>query len=143
MSTQEAFDLSDQQLLPIGTLYDPFVLRGLDAFVYSVYSESRFIVAGTPSGVTLAPEGGAHQSTITTSIGMELPNVTLMEPAFATALDWQICFALSHIADAGKGECMEIRREVPTTSGSPPSPLIKRHLTKRKLELGKQCCVGK
>ena len=98
-----SFDLSDQQLLPIGTLYDPFVLRGLDAFVYSVYSESRFIVAGTPSGVTLAPEGGAHQSTITASVGMELPNVTLMEPAFATALDWQICFALSHIADPGKG----------------------------------------
>ena len=98
-----SFDLSGQQLLPIGTLYDPFVLRGLDAFVYSVYSESRFIVAGTPSGVTLAPEGGAHQSTITASVGMELPNVTLMEPAFATALDWQICFALSHIADPGKG----------------------------------------
>jgi pyruvate dehydrogenase E1 component len=98
-----SFDLSEQQLLPIGTLYDPFVLRGLDAFVYSVYSESRFIVAGTPSGVTLAPEGGAHQSTITASVGMELPNVTLMEPAFATALDWQICFALSHIADPGKG----------------------------------------
>lgn len=98
-----SFDLSDQQLLPIGTLYDPFVLRGLDAFVYSVYSESRFIVAGTPSGVTLAPEGGAHQSTITASVGMELPNVTLMEPAFATALDWQMCFALSHIADPGKG----------------------------------------
>jgi len=97
------WDLSDQQLLPIGTLYDPFVLRGLDAFVYSVYSESRFIVAGTPSGVTLAPEGGAHQSTITASVGMELPNVTLMEPAFATALDWQLCFALSHIADPGKG----------------------------------------
>lgn len=98
-----SFDLSEQQLLPIGTLYDPFVLRGLDAFVYSVYSESRFIVAGTPSGVTLAPEGGAHQSSITASVGMELPNVTLMEPAFATALDWQICFALSHIADPGKG----------------------------------------
>jgi len=97
-----SYDLSGQQLLPIGTLYDPFVLRGLDAFVYSVYSESRFIVAGTPSGVTLAPEGGAHQSSITASVGMELPNVTLMEPAFATALDWQMCFALSHIADPGK-----------------------------------------
>lgn len=97
------WDLSDQQLLPIGTLYDPFVLRGLDAFVYSVYSEARFIVAGTPSGVTLAPEGGAHQSTITASVGIELPNVTLLEPAYATALDWQLCFALSHIADPGRG----------------------------------------
>ena len=60
-----SWDLSEQPLIPVGTVYDPFVLRGLDAFIYSVYSGSRFIVAGTPSGVTLAPEGGAHQSTIT------------------------------------------------------------------------------
>ena len=63
------WDLSDQPLLPVGTVYDPFVLRGLDAFIYSVYSGARFVVAGTPSGVTLAPEGGAHQSTITASVG--------------------------------------------------------------------------
>ncbi len=60
-----SWDLSDQPLLPIGTVYDPFVCRGLDAFIYATYSGSRFVIAGTPSGVTLAPEGGAHQSTIT------------------------------------------------------------------------------
>ena len=70
-----AWDLSDQPLLPVGTVYDPFVCRGLDAFIYGAYSGSRFVVAGTPSGVTLAPEGGAHQSTITASIGIELPGV--------------------------------------------------------------------
>jgi pyruvate dehydrogenase E1 component len=96
-----AFDLSDQPLLPIGTVYDPFVLRGLDAFIYSVYSGARFIVAGTPSGVTLAPEGGAHQSTITASVGMELPNVTFIEPAYAVALDWLLCGALQSVAAAG------------------------------------------
>jgi pyruvate dehydrogenase E1 component len=95
-----AFDLSDQQLLPVGTVYDPFVLRGLDAFVYSVYSGARFIVAGTPSGVTLAPEGGAHQSTITASVGIELPNVTFVEPAYAVALDWLLCGALQSVAAA-------------------------------------------
>ena len=68
-----AWDLSEQPLLALGTVYDPFVLRGLDAFVHATYSGSRFVVAGTPSGVTLAPEGGAHQSTITASVGMELP----------------------------------------------------------------------
>ena len=73
-----SWDLSGQPLLPIGTVYDPFVLRGLDAFIYGVYSGSRFVVAGTPSGVTLAPEGGAHQSTITPSIGLEQPGVTCM-----------------------------------------------------------------
>ena len=96
-----AWDLSDQPLLPVGTVYDPFVLRGLDAFIYSVYSGARFIVAGTPSGVTLAPEGGAHQSTITASVGMELPNVTFIEPAYAVALDWLLCGALQSVAAAG------------------------------------------
>ncbi|MGI8701338.1 MAG: transketolase-like TK C-terminal-containing protein [Nocardioidaceae bacterium] len=93
-----AWDLSGQPLLPIGTVYDPFVCRGLDAFVYAVYSGSRFVVAGTPAGVTLSPEGGAHQSTITASIGLELPNVTALEPAYATALDWLLCDALGRIA---------------------------------------------
>ena len=93
-----AYDLSDQLLLPVGTVYDPFVLRGLDAFIYSVYSGARFVVAGTPSGVTLAPEGGAHQSTITASVGLELPNVTFLEPAYAVALDWLLCGALQSVA---------------------------------------------
>ena len=95
-----SWDLSDQLLLPVGTLYDPFVLRGLDAFLYSAYSGARFVVAGTPSGVTLAPEGGAHQSTITASVGLELPGVTLLEPAYGVALDWLLCAALGDIAAA-------------------------------------------
>jgi pyruvate dehydrogenase E1 component len=95
-----AWDLSSQPLLPVGTVYDPFVLRGLDAFIYSVYSGARFVVAGTPSGISLAPEGGAHQSTITASVGLELPNVTFVEPAYAGALDWLICGALQKIAAA-------------------------------------------
>ena len=98
-----AFGLADehsgQQLLPIGTLYDPFICRGLDALIHAVYSGSRFVVVGTPSGVTLAPEGGAHQSTITPSIGVELPGLTLAEPAYATALDWLLCDGLARIAD--------------------------------------------
>ncbi|HEV7897674.1 MAG TPA: pyruvate dehydrogenase [Planosporangium sp.] len=93
-----SWDLSGQPLLPVGTVYDPFVLRGLDAFLYGTYSGSRFVVAGTPSGVTLAPEGGAHQSTITASVGLELPGVTFVEPAYAVALDWLLCDALSRIA---------------------------------------------
>jgi pyruvate dehydrogenase E1 component len=91
-------DLHGRPLLPVGTVYDPFVCRGLDAFIYGVYSGARFVVAGTPSGVSLAPEGGAHQSSITASIGLELPNVTYIEPAFATALDWLLCDALGRIA---------------------------------------------
>ncbi len=89
---------SHQKLIPVGTVYDPFVLRGLDSLVHGVYSGSRFIVAGTPSGVTLAPEGGAHQSSITASVGIELPGMVLIEPAFATALDWLLCDAISGVA---------------------------------------------
>ncbi len=91
-------DHHHQQLLPVGTVYDPFVLRGLDAFIYGIYNDSRFVVAGTPAGVTLAPEGGAHQSTITASVGAELPNLTYVEPAYATEVDWLLCDALSQIS---------------------------------------------
>ncbi len=93
-----SWDLSSQPLLAVGTVYDPFVCRGLDALIYAVYSGARFVVAGTPSGVTLAPEGGAHQSTITASIGLELPGLTALEPAYATALDWLLCDAFGRIA---------------------------------------------
>jgi pyruvate dehydrogenase E1 component len=94
-----------QHLLPIGTVYDPFVLRGLDALIYSLYNGSRFVVAGTPSGVTLAPEGGAHQSTITPSVGAELPGINAAEPAFATELDWLLCDALARLAPADGESC--------------------------------------
>jgi pyruvate dehydrogenase E1 component len=102
-------DISGQSLIPIGTVYDPFVLRGLDAFIYSVYSGSKFIVAGTPSGITLAPEGGAHQSTITPSVGVELPGVVLMEPAFGEALDWMLCDAMAHVAGVKKNTTPDLR----------------------------------
>lgn len=90
-------DHHGEHLLPVGTVYDPFVLRGLDAFIYGIYNDAKFIVAGTPAGVTLAPEGGAHQSTITASVGAELPNLTYFEPAFATEVDWIMCDALDQI----------------------------------------------
>jgi pyruvate dehydrogenase E1 component len=90
-------DHHGQHLLPIGTVYDPFVLRGLDALIYGIYSDARFIVAGTPAGVTLAPEGGAHQSTITASVGAELPNLNYSEPAYATEVDWILCDALQQL----------------------------------------------
>jgi pyruvate dehydrogenase E1 component len=99
-----AWDLSDQALLPIGTVYDPFVLRGLDALIHAVYSGARFVIAGTPSGVTLAPEGGAHQSTITPSVGLELPNLVLIEPAFARSVEWLLCDALARISRNPSGK---------------------------------------
>jgi pyruvate dehydrogenase E1 component len=81
-------EANGEPLLPIGTLYDPFIARALDAFVYGVYSGSRFVLVGTPSGVTLAPEGGAHQSIITPALGLALPDVVYYEPCFALELEW-------------------------------------------------------
>ena len=95
-------------LLPVGTVYDPFVLRGLDAFVYGLYNDSRFIVAGTPSGVSLAPEGGAHQSTITASIGIELPSIRYVEPTFATEVEWLLAHGLDQLSDPD-GESLYMR----------------------------------
>ena len=80
------------RLLPIGTLYDPFIMRGLDALNYACYQDARFIVVATPSGITLSPEGGAHQSVGTPLIGLAQDGLAAFEPAFvdelATILDW-------------------------------------------------------
>ena len=73
-----SFEMTGELLFPIGTLYDPFIRRGLDALMYSVYAGARFIVIGTPSGLTLGPEGGSHQSLVTTSIGIGLPDLALL-----------------------------------------------------------------
>lgn len=90
-------EINGNLLFPIGTLYDCFVPRGLDAFYYGVYSGSKFIVVGTPSGITLAPEGGAHQSTITGSIGIELPGISAYEPCFGQELEWILMAGLENI----------------------------------------------
>ncbi len=103
-----AGDMFGEPLIPIGTVYDPFVLRGLDAFVYGTYTNSRFIVVGTPSGVTLSYEGGAHQSIVTPSVGMGLPGVVIIEPAYARALDWLLCDAIAHLQDP-EGEAAYFR----------------------------------
>ena len=76
-------DLFDQRLFPIGTVYDPFIARGLDALNYACYQDARFILVATPSGLTLGPEGGAHQSISSPLIGLGQPGLTYWEPAFA------------------------------------------------------------
>ena len=98
-----------QLLLPIGTVYDPFVCRGLDALIHGVYSAAKFVFAGTPSGVTLSPEGGAHQSTITPSIGLELPNLTTFEPAFAREVEWCLLDGLRRCCDRENGDATYLR----------------------------------
>ncbi len=89
--------LFGSRLLPIGTVYDPFIARGLDALNYGCYQDARFLLVATPSGLTLGPEGGAHQSINTPLIGMGQPSLTYYEPAFADELAAIMRHAFAHM----------------------------------------------
>ncbi|WP_425546110.1 transketolase-like TK C-terminal-containing protein [Amycolatopsis albidoflavus] len=84
-------------LLPIGVLYDPFVERALEPWSFGIYGGGQSILVGTPSGVTLAPEGGAHQSVTTPSVGLEQPGCVTYEPAFALDVEWTLLASLSRL----------------------------------------------
>jgi len=110
--------LFGELLVPVGTVYDPFIARGLDALNYACYQDARFVIAGTPSGVTLAPEGGAHQSIGTPLIGLSQDGLASFEPAFADELaaimDWSFDY-LQRDGDADPDERTWLRDE---TGGS-------------------------
>ena len=93
-----------ERLLPIGTVYDPFVARGLDALNYACYQDARFIIAGTPSGVTLAPEGGAHQSIGSPLIGMSQDGLAAFEPAYLDELAVIMEWAFDYMQRDGNGD---------------------------------------
>ena len=99
--------INGERLLPIGTLYDPFIARGLDALNYACYQDARFIVVATPSGITLAPEGGAHQSIAEPLIGMAQDGLAAFEPAFVDELAAILAFSLDYIQRDGEGEASE------------------------------------
>ena len=99
--------INGERLLPVGTLYDPFIMRGLDALNYACYQDARFILAATPSGITLAPEGGAHQSIATPLIGMAQDGLAAFEPAFVDELAVIMRFALDYIQKSGDAEPAE------------------------------------
>ena len=96
-----------ERLIPVGTLYDPFIERGLDALNYACYQDARFILVATPSGVTLAPEGGAHQSIATPLIGMAQDGLASFEPAFVDELAVIMRFAFDYIQRSGEAKVDE------------------------------------
>jgi pyruvate dehydrogenase E1 component len=96
--------INGERLLPIGTLYDPFIARGLDALNYACYQDARFIVTATPSGITLAPEGGAHQSIAQPLIGMAQDGLAAFEPAYVDELAVILAWALAYIQKDGEGD---------------------------------------
>jgi len=99
--------INGERLLPVGTLYDPFIARGLDALNYACYQDARFIVVATPSGITLGPEGGAHQSIAQPLIGMAQDGLAAFEPAFVDELAAILKFAFGYIQKEGDGAASE------------------------------------
>jgi len=93
--------LFGERLLPIGTLYDPFISRGLDALNYACYQDARFLLVATPSGVSLAGEGGAHQSIASPLIGMAQDGLASFEPAFADELSVIMDWAFDYMQRSG------------------------------------------
>ncbi|MBI4562646.1 MAG: pyruvate dehydrogenase [Candidatus Rokubacteria bacterium] len=118
-------ELSGLTLLPIGTLYDPFVSRGLDALYHALYSGAKFAVAATPSGVSLSFEGGAHQSVITPGIGIGLPGIVYFDPAFAQEVEWILLEGLRGLLNRSEGESLYLRlstKAIDQRLAPPPSP---------------------
>jgi pyruvate dehydrogenase E1 component len=127
--------INGERLLPIGTLYDPFIARGLDALNYACYQDARFILVATPSGITLAPEGGAHQSIAEPLIGLAQDGLAAFEPAYVDELAVILAFALDYIQRDG-GEISERNWLRDETGGSiylrlstRPIEQIKREMT--------------
>lgn len=90
-----------QPLIPVGVIYDSFVERALEPWSFGMYAGGQSILVGTPSGVSLAPEGGAHQSVKTASIGLEQPDLLAYEPAFAIETEWTLLAAMAQLGRPG------------------------------------------
>jgi len=121
-----AHELMGQILFPIATVYDPFVCRGLDAIIYGLYSGSKFIFVATPSGVSLSPEGGAHQSSVTPSLGIELPDLDFYEPTFALETEWALCEAIRQCCDRAHGRSSYLRLSTKPISQDLVDPVLRR-----------------
>ncbi len=113
-----ADSLFGERLLPVGTLYDPFIERGLDALNYACYQDARFLVVATPSGLTLAPEGGAHQSIATPLIGLAQDGLASFEPAFVDELATILHFSFDYMQRSGEHEPDEATWLRDATGGS-------------------------
>ena len=125
----------DHPLLPIGVLYDPFVERALEPWSFGIYAGGQSILVGTPSGVSLAPEGGAHQSITTPSLGLEQPGCVSYEPAFAIDAEWCLLASLARLGRPdGRSAYLRLatRPVNQTLAAVPPDPAA-RELRRRQV----------
>lgn len=80
-------------LLPLMTVYDFFIKRAHDQLFYNLYWRSSFILVGTPSGVTLSPEGAQHGW----KSDFQIPGQITWEPFFVQELDWIFTDAIKRL----------------------------------------------
>ncbi|MGJ6968596.1 transketolase-like TK C-terminal-containing protein [Streptosporangium sp. G11] len=125
-------------LLPIGVLYDPFVQRALEPWSFGIYAGGQSILVGTPSGVTLAPEGGAHQSITTPSLGIEQPGCTTWEPAFVLDTEWALLAAMARLGrpDGGSAYLRLSTRPVDQSLAAVPADPAARERRRRQVVAG-------
>ncbi len=132
--------INGERLLPVGTLYDPFIARGLDALNYACYQDARFILAATPSGITLAGEGGAHQSIGTPLIGVAQDGLAAFEPAFVDELSVIVGWAFDYIQKDGDGTPSERTWLRDETGGSVYLRLSTRPIEQPQREMTAELC---
>ncbi|RZK93356.1 MAG: pyruvate dehydrogenase, partial [Rhodococcus sp. (in: high G+C Gram-positive bacteria)] len=127
-----------QPLFPIGVMYDPFVERALEPWSYGIYAGGQSILVGTPSGVTLAAEGGAHQSIKTPSIGLEQPGCVSYEPAFAIDVEWTLLDSISRLGrpDGSSSYLRLSTRPLDQTLAAVPSDPAARERRRRQVVAG-------
>ena len=124
-----------QPLLPVGTIYDPFLMRCFEPWAFGIYAGGQSILIGTPSGVTLGPEGGAHQSIVTPSAGIEQPGCVAWEPAFAQDLEWTFLHALSRLGRPDGGSAyfrLSTRPIEQSLAAVPPEPAERERRRRRR-----------
>ncbi|MGW4096619.1 transketolase-like TK C-terminal-containing protein [Mycobacterium sp. NPDC004974] len=127
-----------EPLFPIGVVYDPFVERALEPWSYGIYAGGQSILVGTPSGVSLAAEGGAHQSIKTPSIGLEQPGCISYEPAFAIDVEWTLlsCIGLMGRPDGSSSYVRLSTRPVDQTLASVPDDATARERRRKQVVAG-------
>ncbi|MCK0091344.1 pyruvate dehydrogenase [Rhodococcus sp. F64268] len=127
-----------QPLFPIGVMYDPFVERALEPWSYGIYAGGQSILVGTPSGVSLAAEGGAHQSIKTPSIGLEQPGCISYEPAFAIDVEWTLLDSISRLGrpDGSSSYLRLSTRPVDQTLANVPTDPAARERRRRQVVAG-------
>ncbi|MCY7344356.1 MAG: pyruvate dehydrogenase [Pseudonocardia sp.] len=127
-----------EPLLPIGVMYDPFVERALEPWSFGIYAGGQSILVGTPSGVSLAPEGGAHQSITTPSVGLEQPGCVAYEPGFAIDVEWTLLASLARLGrpDGSSTYLRLSTRPVDQTLAAVPTDAAARERRRRQVVAG-------